>query len=397
MMYVEEQFTMTRKLYQALGVSEAATPADIKKAYHKEALLSHPDKVGEAGAERFKEIKRAYDVLSDPAKRQMYDKVGDSGIDIVEGGGMGAAVGHPLFASVVATAVWLMSFMVLLFVIFLVLKVDGNRPDWNWATVFSPIWVMDSLLLCSLGGIINAVISTKDFKPLISAALILLVLAQPILVVIGLEGRGLNSSWVALLTPVWVLSTVQVFQTIPSLSIHRFQQARAAAGDSSEYTICSPVYLVNTLGTLVGSVYQIAFLILLCIKLDSGAAYSWWLVFSPHFIYLSVMVAATTYLSQTEMRRSMPDAGWCSMFCVFLTNLISYAIPATFFILLSAKLQGANITLAQVCIPLFILLGFVVLGSMCACCVSCVQAAAGGNAETEGTEEESLAPAHGNG
>lgn len=64
--------------YATLGVSKTATPEEIKKNFRKLALKYHPDRnPGDSAAEeRFKEISEAYEILSDPAKRQKYDKFG---------------------------------------------------------------------------------------------------------------------------------------------------------------------------------------------------------------------------------------------------------------------------------------------------------------------------------
>lgn len=57
--------------YETLGVSKNATPDEIKRAFRKLASQHHPDKGGDT--RRFQEIQQAYDVLSDPQKRQQYD------------------------------------------------------------------------------------------------------------------------------------------------------------------------------------------------------------------------------------------------------------------------------------------------------------------------------------
>ena len=64
--------------YAILGVSRTASPDEVKKAYRKLARQHHPDVNGsDDAAERFKEISAAYDVLSDPQKREVYDLGGD--------------------------------------------------------------------------------------------------------------------------------------------------------------------------------------------------------------------------------------------------------------------------------------------------------------------------------
>jgi molecular chaperone DnaJ len=74
--------TTERDLYEVLGVARGATDAEIKRAYRKLAQQWHPDvnKDPEAPA-RFKEASAAYQVLSDPERRQRYDMFGQAGVD----------------------------------------------------------------------------------------------------------------------------------------------------------------------------------------------------------------------------------------------------------------------------------------------------------------------------
>jgi len=67
------------KLYDILGVAPDSNEATIKKAYLKLARQYHPDKNPE-GAEKFKEIQLAYEILSDAEKKEVYDKYGEEGL-----------------------------------------------------------------------------------------------------------------------------------------------------------------------------------------------------------------------------------------------------------------------------------------------------------------------------
>ena len=60
--------------YSTLGLSSAATLADVKKAFRQKASFYHPDRnAAEDAAARFRAVQEAYDVLSDADRRQAYD------------------------------------------------------------------------------------------------------------------------------------------------------------------------------------------------------------------------------------------------------------------------------------------------------------------------------------
>ena len=71
------------KFYEQLGCSPDATEAQLKTAYRKGALKHHPDKNNHSpeSEEKFKEISHAYEVLSDPQQRQIYDQYGEEGLE----------------------------------------------------------------------------------------------------------------------------------------------------------------------------------------------------------------------------------------------------------------------------------------------------------------------------
>src|SRR5690606_16150764 len=78
-----------RDYYDILGVSRNADQAEIKSAYRKLAIKYHPDKNPNdlEAEEKFKEAAEAYEVLSNPEKRQRYDQFGHAGSSGGYGGG----------------------------------------------------------------------------------------------------------------------------------------------------------------------------------------------------------------------------------------------------------------------------------------------------------------------
>ena len=82
-----------KNYYEVLGVVKTATPEEIRSVFRKKAREYHPDVAKDKvkGAEKFKELNEAYEVLSDPAKRAKYDEMGRE----VPGGGYAWAGGVP--------------------------------------------------------------------------------------------------------------------------------------------------------------------------------------------------------------------------------------------------------------------------------------------------------------
>ncbi|HEU0001578.1 MAG TPA: molecular chaperone DnaJ [Ktedonobacteraceae bacterium] len=86
--------TSKRDYYEILGVTRGAGEDELKKAYRRLAKQYHPDTNKEPGAEaRFIEINEAYETLSDPQKRSVYDRYGHAGLNGGSAGGFGDFAG----------------------------------------------------------------------------------------------------------------------------------------------------------------------------------------------------------------------------------------------------------------------------------------------------------------
>ena len=155
--------------YSLLGVPSNAKPDDIKKAYRKRSLELHPDKLRQRGMRyqgqvitedearsRFQQMKSAYDALSDPKKRQVYDALGHQGMDFVVNPSHAwdphVLLGNLAKSSVLDRAKLMM--LVLMFFglalmqpILICAKIDqtlaengGSLVDSSWVALFIPFW-----------------------------------------------------------------------------------------------------------------------------------------------------------------------------------------------------------------------------------------------------------------
>ena len=164
-----------KEYYDLLEIKSNANSDDIKKAYKKASLTYHPDKLKQRGAEatpeerqKFVKIKEAYEVLSDPKRRKIYDKLGTTGLKFYEN--PSSITPQELlrnFQRNRGSRLALAFFLLLIFASLLVLpvlfslKCDGQINQVPWTALWTPMWIYDFM---SLVVVIMFILQTSHTK-----------------------------------------------------------------------------------------------------------------------------------------------------------------------------------------------------------------------------------------
>lgn len=150
-------------LYNVLGVSRRASAEEIRKAYRKLSLNVHPDKILQRGGarptkeqvEEFARLKDAYETLSDPRKRKIYDEVGETGLNVLNGTfahdpgilarnfKRSSTADRSRLLAVVGACVA----VVLIAPILAAVRADGEVSGISWVGLWTPFWIFDALML----------------------------------------------------------------------------------------------------------------------------------------------------------------------------------------------------------------------------------------------------------
>ncbi|CAM9405169.1 unnamed protein product, partial [Ectocarpus fasciculatus] len=147
--------------YDALDIEypKSATVDDIKKAYKKKSLETHPDKLRQRGISitpelqaQFLKTKEAYDVLSDPRKRRLYDELGATGLKLIDNPTeidptemLRNFQNNSADRWKIIVFVGLIFASILLLPILFSLKCDGTITA-PWMAIWTPMWLVDAVL-----------------------------------------------------------------------------------------------------------------------------------------------------------------------------------------------------------------------------------------------------------
>ena len=330
----------SESFYDLLGVSPDADPDELKRAYKRQSLLTHPDKLAQRGQavterdrDRFTRMRHAFEVLSDPRRRETYDAIGERGMRWVE---EPLSVDPQELAHNFATSSLLdrskifAIFMGVYAAVFALpvlvcLMADGSMGDGAmWTAVLVPLWLWDAFVLFYHSRVIlMGPIKRPDHVPAEDwvdplpmsrrvAAMVrfaLLVTFQ-VLLALRLDGHLAHLPWTAVFAPLYLWDAMALRRKIAlaSLVVVTHDELELAIG--KRLGECTPAerenvsrrYVVVPPGSgspardsadrLIGEartdvvriLARATFSVLLALNLDAGGdGWSWWLVFLPVF------------------------------------------------------------------------------------------------------------------
>jgi hypothetical protein len=341
--------------YTLLGVERDATPDEIKRAYKRQSLQMHPDKlaqkgkvVTEADQARFTHMKEAYEILSDPHKKETYDAIGKRGmkwieepfsLDPQELAHNFATSSHfdrsKIFA--IFVGIFVAVFMLPLFIC---LQVDGAFGKASWVAVLTPLWIWDIAILfyhtrvIMMGPIqrpehvpadewVDPLPMKKRYFSMFRFALIVLF---EFLAALKLDNT-LKCYWAVVFIPLYIWEATTLYKKFPlaRMRIVTVEDLETALGKpfaeftpaekeliAKRYSVVpstnSPEFeAAQKLKTrarhdMIKSGFRIAFVVLLLVQLDGDMGWSWWFVFAPFWIMTGLFCYAN-YQSFSEVQQ----------------------------------------------------------------------------------------------
>jgi hypothetical protein len=220
------------------------TQEDIKRQYKKLSLNLHPDKLAQRGIEntpemrqKFLKLKEAYEVLSDPKRRKVYDQMGELGLKVSEGR---AGEINPIE---------------------LMRNFQRNR---NYRF---------SLYLCILS---------------VFAALFVL----PVLFSLKADGTlGHNAPWTAIWTPMWIFDLFVLGASFYMFCVSEVKETN----EEGEEVVTDTIPLSERLSNIVLTSMFVLLQIFITMRLDRSVRWNWFAVFSPWFVYEAVAILGLLY------------------------------------------------------------------------------------------------------
>uniref|UniRef100_A0A7S4JN11 J domain-containing protein n=1 Tax=Odontella aurita TaxID=265563 RepID=A0A7S4JN11_9STRA len=324
--------------YSILGIDDDATPEEIKKAYKRRSLEMHPDKLAQRGKEvtpedqaRFTRMKEAYEILSDPHKRESYDALGEKGMKWLEEPFSidPQQLAHNFAASsfldrskifaifvVIAVAIFILPVLICL-------QVDGHLgPNAQWMAIFTPLWIWDTFILFyHIRVIMMGPIQRPDHIPedewidplpmskrYFSLFRFVLVVVFEILAGLKLDD-DVPWKWAAVFAPIYLWEATTLYKKFPlaRMRIVTVEDLEEALGKPfAEFTQAERELIARRYSVVpsphsaefeaahklksrarqdcIKLLFRVVFLAFVIINLDYDFNWNWWAVFTPIWI-----------------------------------------------------------------------------------------------------------------
>jgi len=337
--------------YDLLGVPPGSTPDELKRAYKRQSLLMHPDKLAQKGRhvtgadrDRFTRMRHAYEVLSDPRRRETYDAIGERGMKWVE---EPLSVDPQELAHNFATssmydrskifAIFLIAYVAVFVLPTLVcLMADGTLGEGaRWVAILAPLWVWDVFILFYHSRVIlMGPIKRPDHIPeeewvdplpmsrRVTAALrfVFLTLFQ-VFLALRLDGY-INWPWSVIFVPMYLWDAIALRRKVMLSNIRIVTHDELELAIGKKFAACTPeeredvhrryvvvpaksgpVYdsacrlIAESKMDIVRILARVTFTVLLVLNLDligpgEEEMWSWWLVFLPIFFMAFCIVGS---------------------------------------------------------------------------------------------------------
>ena len=333
--------------YDMLGLDDRkATAEAIKKAYKMKSLELHPDRLARKGIQvtpehnqQFQKLKEAYDVLSDPRKRRLYDQLGASGMKLIDSPqdvnpqelirNFQSNRGDRIKIGILVTLIFC---AILIFPILFCLKCDGRLDNAPWLAIWTPMWLVNAIMvISSLLYLLEKEddptpnhddsTSPPEKVPLITklhltAQSITFVMIQ-ILVLLRLDHQ-ITSSWFNVFIPWYIYEALALVEKLPVAippippldpSVYT---AKAYVDEESGDTITPDIHIVlleterhtklveqiAVRVSAVASLLRVWFALLVAARLDHDIQWDWGAVMVPVWIYFGVEIICAYVLRQ---------------------------------------------------------------------------------------------------
>jgi hypothetical protein len=342
--------------YILLGLEKDASADEIKRAYKRQSLQMHPDKLAQRGKTvteedqaKFTRMKEAYEILSDQHKRETYDAIGERGMKWIEEpfsmdpqelahnfATSSVLDRSKIFAIFVGIAV-----AVLLLPTLVCLHTDGTFGETaSWFATLTPLWVWDCFILfyhsrvIMMGPIAKPEhIPAEDWvdplpmkKRIFSLARFVLVVAFELLVALKLDDI-LKVNWFIIFIPLYIWEATTLYKKWPlaRMRIVTVEDLETALGKpfpeftAAEKELIGKRYSVVPSTTspdfeaaqklkararhdMIKSGFRIVFVVLLLIQIDGYVDWNWWLVFMPFWV-MTFLICYANYQAFAEVQQ----------------------------------------------------------------------------------------------